>query len=1410
MFIFRPSPSEVVFEKKISFVRERVNGRRKKKMLRTVKVDVVFTVIGFLVIISSSSMWHLTSAHVALTFPPARKFDLDFLDNLRTPAPCGMPKGERRTTLAAGSTFNVTWHLAYPHRGGHKLELLNDAGKPWMDLTPVAKDSDFVRLDPTTQTQLIRLPLNLSCKGCTIRLKREAAEWANNYTFWSCADVDVIAADVYIEDCSAHGKFINGACICQKLYSGPRCQYKDECWDDSDCGEHGKCIDIAATDYPKKQCYCQLGWFGPACNKESPVKATNLDLSHHQRKDLSETFQLYWQVLHSTDEIEFVLKVRTSSYVAIGWRPKGMTDACKAFPPINDNLVEEAVGVGITEPEPESEPKSDVQKSSAVNSDDGTRILVTTVSSTMSSSTEHFVVHKGNVTEVDLGSESESEPTAEETSASEITSKHVSSSTNDWTPVNGGQKPSSDTETEPEVKAEETSMAESNRHPITLDVTTRPVDVKAKEEEESEHHFGGAETAHDGEVNYGIESADDGLVEYSYDSHTTPSPKSTGRRRSRRQTAKNGTEIPLRTTSSITTSSSSSSPSSISVSSSVSKDGEKFSESTHEEVFKPFTTSGTEWFMNSSSEPSVEPTYEASSSSSSELAKDTSSEPTAEHSVEPISESTSELNTEPSAEPVPEPTAESSPEPLADQVFGSSVTNSTYSRHAKARKENELAKSIREPEYELPPTHAEPATGSSASYYTKGPYTPKLDYHAMDCTDIVSGVARDTYSRIQDLYTRDRSTPRDDGFWGGLDSLTAASGFEKDGVTTVVFRRKLQTNDETDHAIKGEEMHVIWAKGQEQGSYVHHPLSGLEREKPSIPNFYRDDEFKYHGHRSQRGVTTINFFDENKEAKTSHLRGEWKLPKTCTVDDCEYRATWELIPAKDAILFTIATNNSDKWTGIGFSEDTKMPNTDAILGWVDDSGRTFIMDTWIEKYNPPLLDESQDVDGIKGSKINGRVTLSFVRKRNTGDTLHDLAFTDTSCLYMIFIYDGGVFNAVNKKIRKHSAVPAVSDTKICIDAIGGIETPGSVDLPPLLSSLPDAISSTTWPSTTTLTVPPKPQSVYLVAVRLPNQTLDDAIERGIDFKMLIRERLIEYMTDALKGIHHFEKVDVTALESEKNESHVVAKLKVYIDDKSSSRMSRKNTEHELESILNATIAKGKVGRLLVDPNYLVIQSLEVQQDFDSDGDDIILLANNDESLKYVVIAAVIAFGILLIIQIICMIHRWRTARKTRVSKERLIGGTGWKDYAAPGGASGGYGYENFGASNEETPKIGKHPIGSNGTSRSVGHGQAPNGASRPGHLQPGETRSLNRNPRSGGLGDNDRSHYSRRSESLPRPNGNSGYSPHDKIGRPSSAASLNPQGGLQPDFYFMPSQRRYSGEVVRVYVDYNNPNFTGK
>ena len=48
-------------------------------------------------------------------------------------------------------------------------------------------------------------------------------------------------------------------------------------------------------------------------------------------------------------------------------------------------------------------------------------------------------------------------------------------------------------------------------------------------------------------------------------------------------------------------------------------------------------------------------------------------------------------------------------------------------------------------------------------------------------------------------------------------------------------------------------MHVIWALGQEPGEYVHIPKSGLEKGTPSIPDFYRPDELKYHGKKNRDG-----------------------------------------------------------------------------------------------------------------------------------------------------------------------------------------------------------------------------------------------------------------------------------------------------------------------------------------------------------------------------------------------------------------------------------------------------------------------------------------------------------------------------------------------------------------------------
>ncbi|KAJ8678859.1 hypothetical protein QAD02_014646, partial [Eretmocerus hayati] len=227
-----------------------------------------------------------------------------------------------KTSLLAGSTFNVTWHLAYPHRGGFKLQVLDPRNRPLIDLTPVINGNEFVDTDATAQRYTVELPTNFTCTDCTIRLLRQAKEWGKDYTFYSCADVDIVEKKNYKEDCSGNGNFVQRRrCACNRLYHGARCQYKEECLDDADCGTQGVCIDNGGTTSPKKQCYCNIGWFGDKCSQRSVMKNADLDLESYSMRRFSDDFVFYWRILHDTREFEGVAVVNGTSWVGVGWRP---------------------------------------------------------------------------------------------------------------------------------------------------------------------------------------------------------------------------------------------------------------------------------------------------------------------------------------------------------------------------------------------------------------------------------------------------------------------------------------------------------------------------------------------------------------------------------------------------------------------------------------------------------------------------------------------------------------------------------------------------------------------------------------------------------------------------------------------------------------------------------------------------------------------------------------------------------------------------------------------------------------------------------------------------------------------------------------------------------------------------------
>lgn len=247
-------------------------------------------------------------------------------------------------------------------------------------------------------------------------------------------------------------------------------------------------------------------------------------------------------------------------------------------------------------------------------------------------------------------------------------------------------------------------------------------------------------------------------------------------------------------------------------------------------------------------------------------------------------------------------------------------------------------------------------------------------------------------------------------------------------------------------------MHVIWARGQEPGKYVHFPPSGLEKDEASVKDFYKPDELKYHGQRMQRGVSQINFLESSRPANISaatandnvatqlldnDCHGHWRFPRTCEPEkfNCEYYVSWQTVGRGDEMRFHIETTNTKTWTGIGFSNDGKMSQTDAIIGWVDKNGRPFLMDTWINGYTQPKLDDNQDIYNASGSIQNGMTILEFTRKR-VNDDPQDLSFTDDHCLHLMFPVFGGAFNEVNKKTRKHEQTPVVTESRVCIKSCG--------------------------------------------------------------------------------------------------------------------------------------------------------------------------------------------------------------------------------------------------------------------------------------------------------------------------------------------------------------------------------------
>ncbi|VDM65403.1 unnamed protein product, partial [Strongylus vulgaris] len=348
--------------------------------------------------------------------------------------------------------------------------------------------------------------------------------------------------------------------------------------------------------------------------------------------------------------------------------------------------------------------------------------------------------------------------------------------------------------------------------------------------------------------------------------------------------------------------------------------------------------------------------------------------------------------------------------------------------------------------------------------------------NAMECTDMVIGSVVNGRGRVQDFYSTSKASPRPDTVYGGKDSLTAASAFNEDGVTTVVFRKKLRADDEWDHTINGP-MTVIWAKGADPNNYQH-TTGGAPIQ--ADPNFFNSNSFKYHG-RNHRGVLTIDFQEESKKDKlhhglhvdTSTCSGVYSFPANCvrhvTEEDgrkqCKYAITW--ISDGEVARFTVqALAKPSEWTAIGFSADGAMAGSDVVIIGLGGAREITVTDQFMPGYGRPIVDEQQDIFDVETSYEEGVLTANFSRELFSEDE-HDINLQ--KCVYLLFTPAGGKIEP-NGEMRKHGDTPIASRTKVCLNTCSELPTKISTKAP---SDKKTTTKESTEPTTRKPTVTPK-------------------------------------------------------------------------------------------------------------------------------------------------------------------------------------------------------------------------------------------------------------------------------------------------------------------------------------------------
>lgn len=546
-------------------------------------------------------------------------------------------------------------------------------------------------------------------------------------------------------------------------------------------------------------------------------------------------------------------------------------------------------------------------------------------------------------------------------------------------------------------------------------------------------------------------------------------------------------------------------------------------------------------------------------------------------------------------------------------------------------------------------------TGKTVSHESKAPISRRVrraanrvTTSAMHCTDMVVGMVSNGRARIMDLFSPSKATPMEDTFFGGENSLTSAAAFQEDGVTTLVFRKKIQAEEKWDNSFVNGPMTVIWAKGADPTNYVH--TTGGEPIQ-AAPEFFAN-AMKYHG-KNARGVMTINFFEDvaRPQPPTVHgmhldmdtCEGSIQHPEGCTGADCVYTISW--ISDGSVARFSIhGALSTSQWTALGFSTDGNMAAADAIVIGIQNNA-VMVTDQFMPNYGRPVVDEQQDIFDVETTYVNGYLTANFSRELHSEDEF-DVDLQE--CVFLLYSPFGGVIEK-NGEIRKHESTPLRSKSKICLNkcteqkVIEPTSTTVVAETEAETSTVPSTSTQSVPTSTTAgktvvstggkVLMPPmhtkKPFSVYEpkgvkrrygLRVRILNREFNEALadpKTGYyqEFTKEVTQSIDQLLSKRWKGMR-VSKI----LGYEKGS--VIAEFEVVATDETAKPM-------ELKSMVEENAVRGPIGAFAVEPSTVRVSEVDTST-VPSEED----IFNNWAMWRNVIIIAVCA--VLSVIAVMCI------------------------------------------------------------------------------------------------------------------------------------------------------------------------------